>query len=205
MVPWHLHSLSCPTRRPSSEEEQASTASKAQLLLTTTVNNKCGTDPPVSQDPWMCEPEPKLDAGVPVFRPVWNSSKVAHMSESPLIGRKILVVEDEPMIVMLIESLLEELGCVVADVAARPAPALGIIDTTEIDAAILDVNLNGDDSFGIATVLADRRIPFVFATGYGGSRLPPQFADRPVLQKPYRIEELAEALEAAFGRPAAPM
>ncbi len=153
----------------------------------------------------MCEPEPKPDAGVPLFRPMWNSSKVAQMSESSLIGRKILVVEDEPMIVMLIESLLEELGCVVADVAARPAPALAIIDTTEIDAAILDVNLNGDDSFGVAAVLAERQIPFVFASGYGGSRLPPEFAKRPVLQKPYQIEELAAALEALFGRPSAPM
>jgi CheY-like chemotaxis protein len=125
------------------------------------------------------------------------------MSESSLIGRRILVVEDEPMIVMLIESLLEELGCIVADVAAKPASALQIIGSTGIDAAILDVNLNGVDSFGIANVLAERRIPFVFATGYGGSRLPPEFAGRPVLQKPYRIEELAQALEAAFDRPSA--
>ena len=118
------------------------------------------------------------------------------MTDGTLTGSRILVVEDEYMIAMLIESLLEDLGCVLADIAAKPERAFEIIDATEIDAAVLDVNLNGVDSFGIAAVLAERDIPFVFATGYGGSRLPPEFANRPVLQKPYRIGDLEQALKA---------
>lgn len=120
------------------------------------------------------------------------------MTENILAGRRILVVEDEFMIAMLLESLLEELGCVVPDIAAKPPQAIKAIETHEIDAAVLDVNLSGVDSFEVAAVLAKREIPFVFATGYGGSRLTPEFADRPVLQKPYRISELEEALKIAL-------
>jgi len=111
-----------------------------------------------------------------------------------LAGRRILVVEDEFLIATLLEDLLVELGCVVAGVAARPTHALDLIGSTEIDAAVLGVNLDGADSFGIAAELRDRQIPFIFATGYGGSRVTPEFATYPVIQKPYRLEELANAL-----------
>jgi len=111
-----------------------------------------------------------------------------------LAGKRILVVEDEFMIAMLLEDLLAELECVVAGVAARPAEALELIDATKLDAAVLDVNLDGADSFGIAAALGQRQIPFIFATGYGGSRLTPEFANYPVIQKPYRLDDLSEAL-----------
>jgi len=111
-----------------------------------------------------------------------------------LAGRRILIVEDEYMIAMLLEDLLTELDCTVAGVAARPADALQLVRTTELDAAVLDVNLDGDDSFGIAAALDERRIPFVFATGYGDSRLKPEFAGYPVVRKPFRLQELSEAL-----------
>ncbi len=120
------------------------------------------------------------------------------MMANSLVGRRILIVEDESMIAMLLEDFLGELGCVVADMAAKPAQALKAIETHEIDAAVLDVNLDGVDSFGIAAALAKKNIPFVFATGYGGSRLTPEFANRPVLQKPYRIDDLERALNAAL-------
>lgn len=123
-----------------------------------------------------------------------------------LDGRRILVVEDEFLIATLLEDLLVELGCVVAEVAARPTQALDFIGSTEIDAAVLDVNLDGADSFGIAAELRDRQIPFIFATGYGGSRVTPEFATYPVIQKPYRLEELASALASCLaerGRPVA--
>ena len=64
----------------------------------------------------------------------------------------------------------------------------------EIDAAVLDVNLDGVDSFGVAAALRERKKPFIFATGYDGSRVAPEFANTPVIQKPYRMEELARAL-----------
>ena len=111
-----------------------------------------------------------------------------------LAGKRILVVEDEYLISMLLEDLLTELDCIVAGVAANPADALHLVRTTEPDAAVLDVNLDGDDSFGIAAALDERKIPFIFATGYGGSRLKPEYSGYPVVQKPYRLQELSEAL-----------
>lgn len=120
-------------------------------------------------------------------------------------GWRLLVVEDEYLIAMLLEDMLVELDCVVSGVAANPAQALALLETTEIDAAVLDVNLDGTDSFGIAAALREREKPFIFATGYGASRVVPEFAGTPVVQKPYRMEELARALgqlRAATGGPA---
>jgi len=111
-----------------------------------------------------------------------------------LLGKRFLIVEDEFLIAMMLEDMLVELGCVVAAVAASPTQALDAIPKIEIDAAVLDVNLDGADSFGIAAALRERRVPFLFATGYGGSRVPPEFATYQFIQKPYRIEELADAL-----------
>jgi CheY-like chemotaxis protein len=116
------------------------------------------------------------------------------MNMTTLAGKRILVVEDEYMIAVLLEDLLAELECVVAGVAGRPKEALELINSTPLDAAVLDVNLDGADSFGIAAALADRRIPFIFATGYGGSRQTPEFSNCPVIQKPYRLDELSGAL-----------
>ncbi len=98
------------------------------------------------------------------------------------------------MIAMLLEDMLVELDYVVAGVAASPAQALELISSIEIDAAVLDVNLGGQDSFAIAAQLAERRLPFIFASGYDGSRLPPELAGTPIVQKPYRSSELASAL-----------
>jgi len=109
-------------------------------------------------------------------------------------GWRLLVVEDEYLIAMLLEDMLVELGCEVSGIAANSAQALELLETTAIDAAVLDVNLDGSDSFGIAAALKEREKPFIFATGYGESRIAPEFAGTPVLQKPYRVEELARAL-----------
>lgn len=109
-------------------------------------------------------------------------------------GWRLLIVEDEYLIAMLLEDMLVELDCVVSGIAANTAQALELIETTEIDAAVLDVNLDGTDSFGVAAVLKDRKKPFIFATGYGTSRVAPEFAGAPVVQKPYRMEELVSAL-----------
>jgi DNA-binding response OmpR family regulator len=111
-----------------------------------------------------------------------------------LLGRRIFIVEDEFLIAMMLEDMLLELGCVVAATAARPAQAFDLLPNVHIDAAILDVNLDGSDSFGIAAALRERQIPFLFATGYGGSRVPLEFAAYQFIQKPYRMEELAHAI-----------
>ncbi len=111
-----------------------------------------------------------------------------------LAGKRILIVEDEFMIAILLEDMLTELSCTVAGISANPAQAFELIGSAEIDAAVLDVNLDGDDSFAVAAALLERRIPFIFATGYGASRLPQGLAGHPVVQKPYRLEELSRAL-----------
>jgi CheY-like chemotaxis protein len=113
-----------------------------------------------------------------------------------LNGRRILIVEDEMVIAMLLEDMLEDIGCRVVATAAREAEALAALDAVEIDAAILDLNLNGARSYGIADALAARNIPFIFSTGYGAKVLEADYRQHPVLAKPFRVEELAGALAA---------
>lgn len=110
-----------------------------------------------------------------------------------LNGRKVLVVEDEPMIAMLIEDMLIDLGCTVIGPAMGLAEGLELADTPELDAAVLDVNLNGQRSYGLADALATRGIPVLFATGYGGGEELHERSE-PVLQKPYQIDRLEAAL-----------
>jgi CheY-like chemotaxis protein len=110
-----------------------------------------------------------------------------------LAGKRILIVEDEFMIAILLEDMLTELNCSIAGISANLTQALELIGSTEIDAAVLDVNLDGHDSFAVAAALVKRRIPFIFATGYGASRLPQELLGHTVVQKPYRLEELSMA------------
>lgn len=111
---------------------------------------------------------------------------------SGLAGKRILVVEDEFLVAAMIEDALCELEAVVVGPAATLAQGLRLAQEEPLDAAILDVNLNGERSDAIADVLAARNIPFVRATGYG------EAAGRryggTVLDKPYSMEMLAAAL-----------
>ena len=116
----------------------------------------------------------------------------------PSGGKRILLVEDELMIRMLLEDMLKELGYTVAGEAGRIEDALVAAQKADFDLAILDVNLNGERTFPIADVLAERGVPFVFATGYGVTNLPAGFSGRPVLQKPFQQEELERVLRAAL-------
>jgi CheY-like chemotaxis protein len=107
---------------------------------------------------------------------------------------RILVVEDEMLVAMNIEDMLLELGHEVAGLASRLGPALALAKEGRFDAAMLDVNLAGEPSFPVADLLAERKIPFLFATGYGRAGIEERFRDRPILQKPFRASELAAAL-----------
>ena len=91
---------------------------------------------------------------------------------SPLSGRRVLVVEDETMVAWLLEDMLADLGCAVVGPAARVNQALAMLDAEAIDAAVLDVNLNGQMSYPVADALAARGVPFVFSTGYNKDSLP---------------------------------
>ena len=108
---------------------------------------------------------------------------------------RILVVEDEAIVAMLIEDTLEELGYAVVGPVGRAGAALSLIDVAEIDGAVLDVNLDGESSYRIADALAARALPFVFVTGYGKTGLDPAYRDRPVVQKPFTSHTLARALQ----------
>lgn len=122
------------------------------------------------------------------------------MSASPPVegtkttGRRIFVVEDEFLIRMLLEDMLTDLGHKVAAVAGRVDEASQIARTVECDLAILDVNLDGQEVFPVADILAERGRPFIFVTGYGGGGLPPNYQNRPTLQKPFQLEDLSKAV-----------
>jgi CheY-like chemotaxis protein len=115
--------------------------------------------------------------------------------------RRVLVVEDEILIGMLLEDMLGDLGYQVAATASRIDEASRLAREAEIDLAILDVNLNGQEVYPVAEILAGRGIPFVFATGYGERGLPPAFRDRPTLQKPFQQATLEQQLTAIARRP----
>lgn len=108
---------------------------------------------------------------------------------------RVLVVEDEPLIAMMLEDFLDALDHRHAGTADCVAAALPMIAQGEIDAVILDVNLRaGEKSFPIADALADKGIPFVFATGGGGDDIVPEHRERPRLGKPYTLDGVEKAL-----------
>ncbi len=119
------------------------------------------------------------------------------MSEAIFNQRRVLVLEDEPIIAMLVEQMLEDAGALV-DGHATLASAEAAIDRLCPDMAILDVNIHNETSYAIAARLAELRIPVIFATGYGIGAHPEAFAQIPTVSKPYDISEIAAALEQAI-------
>jgi CheY-like chemotaxis protein len=113
---------------------------------------------------------------------------------SPFSGRRILLVEDEMLVVWLLEDMLADLGCTVVGPASSVNQALAMIDTEAIDAVVLDVNLNGQVSYPIADALAARGVPFVLSTGYDKDTLLDGYRALPVLQKPFHRSELSNRL-----------
>lgn len=111
-----------------------------------------------------------------------------------LSRRRILVVEDEMLVLMIIEEALGDLGCTSVTTAATVDDALALLDEQTFDAAILDVNLNGSKSYPIANALAARNIPFLFLTGYSGLSIIDGHQDRPILQKPFQDGKLKKIL-----------
>jgi CheY-like chemotaxis protein len=110
-------------------------------------------------------------------------------------GCYVFLVEDEIMIRMMVADMLEELGYSVAAEAGRIEEALELVQRTEFDIAIMDINLHGEPVFPVAKSIKKRNRPFIFATGYNASILPDEFRDRPALQKPFQIETLGKLLE----------
>jgi CheY-like chemotaxis protein len=116
--------------------------------------------------------------------------------EERSVGKRVLVVEDELMIRMLLQDMLEDLGHTLAGEAGRIEEAVELAKEGEFDVAILDVNLNGQPISPVVDVLIERRVPFVFATGYGQRGVPEPYRKTPTLQKPFQLDALAQAIEA---------
>jgi CheY-like chemotaxis protein len=115
-------------------------------------------------------------------------------SDGDLNGLRILVVEDEAAISLLLEDMLLDFGCEVVGPAARLSAALDAVSREQVDLAILDVNVAGEPIYPVAEALAKREIPFVFSTGYGSAGIRDTFRDRPVLQKPFAQHDLKQKL-----------
>ena len=115
-------------------------------------------------------------------------------------GRRVLVVEDESLVAMLLETILEDMGCVPVGPAATVEEGLQMASEGDpVDAALLDVNVAGKQFFPIAEALKARGVPFVFSTGYGEGGLPDQWRGQPTLQKPFTEAAVRDALMKAMG------
>lgn len=112
-----------------------------------------------------------------------------------LTGCRILVVEDEMLVLMNVEMVLEDLGCTAISAAGSVAGALSLLAQQSFDAAIIDVNLGQLKSYPVADILTERGIPFAFSTGNGDHGDRSDFDDRPVLKKPYSTEDLVTVFE----------
>jgi CheY-like chemotaxis protein len=112
-----------------------------------------------------------------------------------LAGLRVLVLEDEMMVAMMLEDMLGDLGCRPVGPAASVVEALDLARTLPLDAALLDVNLSyGETGYPVADALAARGVPFAFVTGYGAEAIHPDHRSRPTLQKPFLPAALATML-----------
>jgi CheY-like chemotaxis protein len=120
------------------------------------------------------------------------------MGNDNLAGVRIAVVEDESLVSMLLEDMLGDLGCTVVAAASELGEATAKLSSTAYDAVILDVNLNGARTFGIAEMLTQNGTPFVFSTGYGADGIPEHLRAIPIMSKPFSRREVEKALAAAL-------
>lgn len=114
--------------------------------------------------------------------------------KTSLAGTRVLVVEDEMLVAMLLEEALQELGCKVIGPVSRVETAQTTIDSERFDCALLDINLRGKPVYPVAELLAQRSVPFGFVTGYGDRGVAAPFEGRPVLQKPFHTNDLARVV-----------
>jgi len=117
-----------------------------------------------------------------------------------LADRRVLVVEDESLVAMLLETILEDMGCTPVGPAATVDEGLALVaDESRLDAALLDVNVAGKQVFPVAEALKARGVPFVFSTGYGEGGLPDEWRGQATIQKPFTEAAVRDALMKAMG------
>ena len=113
-------------------------------------------------------------------------------------GLRVLLVEDESIIAMLTEHMLREMGCDDVHIVGSVAMALSAIERDPPDVAVLDVNIRGAMVFPVARKLAQAGIPVAFATGYGKTEMLAEYHHYPILQKPFDMPDLENALRSAL-------
>jgi CheY-like chemotaxis protein len=127
-----------------------------------------------------------------------DSSTDEALREQPgsadLTGRRILLVEDSPVVGPFTAELLEELGCEVVGPAPNMAAARELVDSGGFDAALMDIHIRGERVFPICEMLDAKRLPFVLTSGYADWEMAGKWADRPRLQKPYTLDQVRESL-----------
>ena len=115
------------------------------------------------------------------------------LSDSP--GRRVLVVDDEVLVAMLITDMLEDLGHEVVGPAHDLEEGLALARTDALDCAILDISLNGRSSMPIADLLRQRGVPFMFASSYPPDPNETGYRGVPLLQKPFNLKQVEDALD----------
>ena len=113
-------------------------------------------------------------------------------------ARRVLIVEDEMLIALMLQDMLQDSGHFVEGVATSLQIGLDLAIKANAELAILDINLNGEECYPIVEILQQRGIPFVFSTGYGSGTVRPEFDAVPKLIKPYEQDLLVTAIRAAF-------
>ena len=116
--------------------------------------------------------------------------------QTDLTGMRILLVEDSPVVGPYTEQLLGDLGCVVVGPAVNMATARELAVSASIDAAVMDVHIRGERVFSICDILEGREIPFLLTSGYAEVATPEKWRNRPRLAKPYRLQDVEQALTA---------
>lgn len=126
-----------------------------------------------------------------------SSTEVEQSSgKSALSGRRVLVVEDSPVVAPLTVDILDDLGCDVVGPAPNMAVARALVEAGEFDAALMDVHIRGERIFPLCEMLDAKGIPFLFTSGYADWSMPEKWRERPRLAKPYTIDQVEEALGA---------
>lgn len=111
---------------------------------------------------------------------------------------RVLLVEDDGLVAMLVEDMLDELGFAFAGNPGSVAEGLTAVGQGGFDVAVLDLNLNGERVYPVADALMAAGVPFVFATGYGAAEVPEAYRRWPVAAKPFRLDDLETALKTAL-------
>ena len=112
---------------------------------------------------------------------------------------RILVLDDEPLIAMMLRDWLEELGCKTVGPVHSVRGALDLIGPGTLDAAILDVSLGRENCYSVADVLCKLGIPIALATGYGGAGIDPRFKDALIMSKPFTFEAVKRVVDRLIG------